>query len=76
MLRRLEKRAIEKQAPEVTIDWWGGHILTKGLRIATVTEDSHIRYIPNPWLEALDTEKWMQDEERIFRSRWDWKGQE
>ena len=75
ILRRLERRAMDKGAPEVTIDWWGGHVLSKGLRIVTVTEDGGVRYIPNPWLEALDTEKWMQDEERIFRSRWDWREQ-
>ena len=75
VLRRLEKRATDKGAPEVAIDWWGGHVLSKGMRIVTVTEDGAVRYIPNPWLEALDTEKWMQDEERIFRSRWDWREQ-
>ena len=73
LLRRLEKRATEKGAPEVSSDWWGGHVLSAGLRIATVADESAIRYVPNPWLEALETEKWMQDEERIFRSRWDWR---
>ena len=72
LLRRLESRAVEKGASEVSIDWWGRHVLSKGLRLATVTDESEMRFVPNPWLEALETTRWLQEEERIFRSRRDW----
>ena len=53
MLRRLEKRATQKGAEQVTVDWWGGHVLSKGLRLATVTEEGDTKFVGNPWLEAL-----------------------
>ena len=75
LLRRLERRAAEKGAQDLSIDWWGGHLLSKNLRLVSVADDSEIRFIPNPWLEALDTTRWLQEEERIFRSKWEWNDQ-
>ena len=73
-LRMLATRAEENGAKNVSIDWWGGNLLVGGYRVATVKETGETTYVANqPFLEALETERWFQDQERILRSARDWR---
>ena len=70
----LATRAEENGANNVSIDWWGGNLLVGGYRVAPVKETGETTYVANqPFLEALETERWFQDQERIFRSARDWR---
>ena len=72
ILRRLEARACENGAEEVEIDWWGGSILIKGKRILSAYDDGPRHYVPNPFVEALETERWLEEQDQIFRRQADW----
>ena len=72
ILRRLEARACENGAEEVEIDWWSGSILIKGKRILSAYDDGTRHYVPNPFVEALETERWLEEQDQIFRRQADW----
>ena len=53
---------MEKGAKEVDIDWRSGSILVEGRRIVSVCGDATRHFVPNPFLGALETERWLEEQ--------------
>ena len=66
------RRACENGAEEVEIGWWSGSALVKGKRILSAYDDGPRHYAPNPFVEALETERRLEEQDQIFRRQADW----